>query len=68
MDSELVMGYLIHVDDKLTAVGKSLEDAKQLAERHIGDAKRLRITSAVAPAPTQIWVYDQGIRMWVEQK
>lgn len=68
MESELVMGYLVYVDDEVTAVGKSLDDAKKVGERYISDARRLKITSAVAPAPTQVWIYDHSIRMWVEQK
>lgn len=68
MESELVMGYLVYVDDNLTAVGKSLDEAKQVGGRYVSDARRLKITSAVAPAPTQVWIYDHSIQMWVEQK
>lgn len=68
MESELVMGYVLYVDEKPTAVGKSLEESKRLAEQYMIDMRPLRIKSAVAPAPTQIWNYDYKIRMWVERK
>jgi len=67
MGSELLMGFMLYVDDKLTAVGKSLEEAKRLAEPYLTDTRQLRIESAVAPAPTQIWNYHYDIRMWVER-
>lgn len=68
MESELVMGYMLYVDEKPTAVGKSLEEARRLAEQHMSNTPPLRIKSFVAPAPTQFWNYDYDIRMWVERK
>lgn len=68
MESELVMGYVFYVDGKPTAVGKSLEETKRLAEEHMAGNRPLRIESMVAPAPSQTWNYDYGIQKWVERK
>jgi hypothetical protein len=68
MQSELLMGYIVYVDGDATKVGRSLEEAKRLAEEHMVNKQPLRIESAVAPAPSQIWNYDYEIRAWVERK
>ena len=66
--SELMMGFMLFVDDTFTAVGKSLDEAKRLAVPYLSGARSLRIESAVAPAPTQTWNYDHDMRTWVERK
>ena len=68
MQSELVMGYIVYVNGNATKVGRSLEEAKRLAEEHMVNRQPLRIESAVAPAPGQVWNYDYQIRAWVEGK
>lgn len=59
---------MVYIDDKPTSVVNSLEEAKQLAEPHIVNRLSLRIESLVAPAPSQIWIYDHRITDWVEQR
>ena len=68
MESKLVMGYVLYVGEKPAAVGKSLDETKRFAEQYIPNMRPLKIESAVAPAPSQTWNYDYGIRMWVERK
>ena len=68
MESELIAGYVLHVDGKAVEVGRSLEEAKRFAEKYIAKRPALRIESAVAPAPTQIWNYDHEIKAWVERR
>lgn len=67
MESELVMGYVVYVDGNATKVGRSFDEAKQLAEEYMPSKRPLRIQSAVAPAPTQTWNYDYDIGRWVER-
>lgn len=62
------MGYMIYIDDKPTNVVNSLEEAKQLVGPQMVNRSSLRIESLVAPAPSQIWIYDYKVPQWVEQK
>lgn len=68
MAAELVAGYVLYVDGRATSVGRSLDEAKHLGNQHMPRKKPLRIESAVAPAPTQVWNYDYDIRAWVERR
>lgn len=68
MAAELIMGYVLYVDGKPTSVGKSLDEAQQMGKRHMSGNRPLRIESAVAPAPSQIWNYDYDIKAWVERR
>jgi len=52
METKLVMGFMLCVDGKPTAVGTSLDETKGLAEPHLRTATKLRIESAVVPAGT----------------
>lgn len=52
MESRLVMGFMVYVDDKPLDVRESLKEAKELAEQHIANKLPVRIESMVAPAPT----------------
>ena len=65
MAAELIAGYVLYVDGRETSVGRSLDEAKQLGTQHMSQKKPLRIESAVAPAPTQVWNYDYEMRTWV---
>ena len=67
MESELIAGYILHIDGKAAEVGRSLEEAKRLAENYIPKKYALQIKSAVAPAPTQVWNYDYDLKSWVER-
>ena len=67
MGSELVMGYVVYVEGVATEVGRSLAEAKGLADKYIAKNRPLKIESAVAPAPAQVWNYDYNIRAWVER-
>ncbi len=67
MESELIMGFVVYVEGTATKVGRSLEEAKRIAEEYVASKRPLRIESAVAPAPTQVWNYDYDIRAWVER-
>jgi hypothetical protein len=66
MGSQLVFGYVLHVNGQPTSVGLSLDETKSLALQHMGSNATLQIISAVAPAPTQTWNYDYEIEQWVE--
>lgn len=62
------MGYLVYIDEKPTSdFVDSIEDAKQFAAPFIVNKPSLRIESFVAPAPSQILIYDHQINEWVEQ-
>lgn len=61
------MSYMIYIDDKPTILQNSLNEAKQLAGQYIANSPSLRIESFVAPAPSQVWIYDYQIGDWVEQ-
>ena len=67
MESRLLMGYQVYVDDKPIGVRESLKEAKQLAEQHMIKKLPLRIESMVAPAPSRFWNYDYDIGQWVER-
>ena len=67
MESELIMGYIVYVEGAATEAGRSLDEAKRLAEKYMARNCPLRIESAVAPAPIQVWNYDYDIRAWVER-
>lgn len=62
------MSYMIYIDDKPTIPQNSLDEAKQLAGQYIANRPSLRIESFVAPAPSQVWIYDYQIDDWVEQR
>jgi hypothetical protein len=62
------MGYMVYIDDKSTRVVDTLEEAKHLAAPYIVNRRSPRIESLVAPAPSQIWIYDFDIEDWVEQR
>ena len=61
------MGYLLIVDDKATTMSDSLGIAKKEAISIIQNKIPVRIESFVAPAESQIWIYDYSIKDWVEQ-
>jgi hypothetical protein len=62
------MGYMVYVDEKPTSsVVNSLKEAKEFAAPYIVNGPSIRIESFVAPAPSQIWIYDYQIKDWVEQ-
>ncbi|MGO9139728.1 MAG: hypothetical protein ACLP9S_05200 [Syntrophales bacterium] len=61
------MSYILYIDGNPTQMVNSLEKAKQLAEPYITDRKTLRIESLVAPARSEIWIYDSKDKDWVEQ-
>ncbi|MDQ3773657.1 MAG: hypothetical protein M3461_04410 [Pseudomonadota bacterium] len=63
------MGYVLYIDEKPTTNPvNTLEEARQLAAPHIMNRGRLKIESLVAPAPSQIWIYDYHENDWVEQR
>lgn len=62
------MSYMVHIDDKPTSLQNTLDEAKQLAGQCIANRPSLRIESLVAPAPSQVWIYDHQIDDWVEQR
>jgi len=68
MAAELIAGYVLYVDGRAMSVGRSLDEAKHLGTQHMASRKPLRIESAVAPAPSQIWNYDYDIAAWVERR
>lgn len=59
--------YMLYVDEKPTRVVNSLEEARQLAAPHVAKKIPLKIESYVAPAPSQIWIYDYSLDDWVKQ-
>ena len=66
MESQLVFGYVLHVNGQPASVGLSLDEAKASANQYMASNATLQINSAVAPAPTRTWNYDYEIRHWVE--
>lgn len=62
-------GFVLYVNNQTKAVGISLEEAQRLAAPFIREKRppQLRIESAVAPAPSQIWNFDHAIGQWVER-
>lgn len=66
--AEMIAGYILYVDGTATFVAKSLHEAQQESKLYINSKKPLRIKSAVAPAPSQIWNYDYSISAWVESR
>ena len=68
MESQLIAGFMLYVDGKPTDVGRSLEEAQQMATRYVAKRNALRIESAVAPAPSQIWNYNHELSAWVERR
>lgn len=59
---------MVYIDDKSPIPQNSLDEAKQLAGQYIANSPSLRIESFVAPAPSQVWIYDYQIDDWVEQR
>lgn len=66
MESELIMGYVLHVNGNAVAVGRTFQECKIAAEQYLSNKPALQIVSAVAPAPSQKWNYDYAISQWVE--
>jgi hypothetical protein len=66
MESQLVFGFVLHVDGRPASVGLSFDEAKVLATPHIANNEALQIISSVAPAPSRIWNYDYAVHQWVE--
>jgi hypothetical protein len=61
-------GYMLFVENKPHGFGQILEEAKSLAANSMSCKQQLRIESYVAPAPSQVWLYDYDIKAWVEQR
>lgn len=66
METELVFGYVLYANDHEVAFGRTLQETQAAASQYLDKKANLRIKSAVAPAPTQIWNYDYTIQKWVE--
>ena len=60
--------YMLYIDDKPTGAFRSLDEAKASAAQHTKGHISLRIESYAAPAPSRIWIYDESLHDWVEQK
>jgi hypothetical protein len=64
----LITGCRLYVDETLTTVGYSLEEARRLAVPYIHNRQALKLESCVASLPTQVWAYDYDIAAWVLQR
>ena len=67
-DMPLITGCKLYVDEKLTAMGYSLEATRRRAVPYIHNQRALKIESFAAAAPTQVWAYDYDIEAWVLQR
>ena len=67
MNSGLVDGYILNVDDKLVSVSETLEKAQEVAKDYMSNKSSLRILHSPASiTPTRNWNYDYDIAQWVE--
>jgi len=64
----LITGCKLYVDETLTTVVYSLEEARRLAVPYIHKRQVLKLESCVASLPTQVWAYDYDIAAWVLQR
>ena len=65
---EPALGFVLYVNNRAMAFGSSFELAQKLASPFIchEPPPRLRIESADAPAPSQVWSYDHTAGLWGE--
>ena len=61
------MAYVVYVNGTAKYGADTFEDAKRHAATHLQTGDQLRIESWVAPAPSQVWIFDKSIEAWVEQ-
>ena len=67
MESRLIIGFMVYVNDEPKGVRESLIEAKYYADHYKPNRAALRIESMAAPAPTRFWNYDYSLEEWVER-
>ena len=66
MESQLVFGYMLHVNGQPMSVRQTLEESQEAAKQYLNNTARLRIVSTNAPSTMRTWNYDYTIQKWVE--